>query len=492
MSATATLPRHIEEGYKRQKTQEARTLTGATVRKSPAVMPDLSEWIQENFYLYDSEQLITLYDCQLRPLRLAMEREENGNYKYNTILWSWPKKSAKSSVVAAVVDYLAWNKAKASIKLIANDREQADSKVGMYLRENLKLSPRLGHVKIKPSGYAIEYDNGSRVQMVPIDPEGEAGGNDDLLVYSELWGWKSKAHQQMWSEMTLSPNKFGNSQRWIDTYSGRRGESPVLANLFSLGVEQGRRVWDDLEVYVNDTARLLCVWVTEHLLPWQTNETGRAYYAEQASTLTPNEFARMHKNQWVSSVDQFVPLEWWEACRGEVKPIEDNEPCILVADAGVSNDSFGVLLVSGGNEGEVCTVRYAHAFIPPKGGKINFAEPEGEIRRLIDTYNVSEFVYDPYMLEDMASRFKNEMLCHCHAFNQSGDRLIADKGLHDAIQARRVLHSGEPSLRDHIQNANASTVGDDKMRIVKRDDASKVDLAVCLSMGRARVKYWRL
>lgn len=432
-------------------------------------------WIEQNFYLYDTRDLITLYDCQRRPLELALSRDNEGRYRYNTILWSWPKKSAKSSVIAAVADYVATHIQRASVKLVANDLKQADSRVGYYLRENLQIGKRQG-VRITPSGYKIDYPNGSRVECVPIDPSGEAGGNDDLIIYSELWGWKSTAHQRMWSEMTLSPTKFGQSQRWIDTYAGFTGESPILEQLYETGVKQGVRVWDDLEVYVNDTARLLAVWVTKPMFPWQTPD----YYTEQASTLTPDEFERMHHNQWVSPTEAFVPIEWWDACRADYPPPEHDENLIMALDAGVSSDCFAVVMVS--RRGENVYPHYARKWTPPKGGALDYAPIEAEIRRLVNEYNVIEIAYDPYQLHDMAGRLRLDEVVRVRPFPQGQDRLIADKRLFDLIRDRRLQQNGNPDLREHIQNANRKPE-DDKLRIIKRAPDLKIDLTVCLSMA---------
>jgi hypothetical protein len=311
--------------------------------------------------------------------------------------------------------------------------------------------------------------------MIPIDPSGEAGGNDDLIVYSELWGWKHTAHQRMWSEMTLSPTKYGRAQRWIDTYAGFSGESPVLESLYETGVRQGRRVWDDLEVYENEAARVLAVWVTRPLFEWQTDD----YYQEQANTLTPNEFERMHRNQWVSSVDAFVPIEWWDACKGELPLLDDYQRVVGGIDAGVSSDCFGIVTVS--RHEDRFAVRHVRKWTPPQGGKLDFAAPEAEIRRLAADGTVIAFVYDPYQLHDMAKRLRNESVAYFKEFSQGQDRLIADKKLYDMIRDRRIIHSGEPDLREHIANANAKTENE-KLRLVKRAEHLKIDLAVCLSM----------
>lgn len=452
------------------------------------------QWIQDNFYLYDTGELMSLYPCQVRPLIEALSRDDEGRYRYNTIVWSWPKKSAKSSIVAAVVDWLCSNRPRSLVRLVANDLKQADSRVGHYLRESIKHA-RSKHadkdrrafceaIKITPSGYLVEYPNGSRVEMVPIDPTGEAGGNDDLIVYSELHGWKSKAHQDMWAEMTLSPNKFRHAQRWIDTYAGWQGESPILESLYQSGVNEGRELWEPgSEVYANDTARLLCVWITRHLLPWQINEDGRAYYAQEAASLHPNQYRRMHGNEWVSSIEAFIQPEWWAACQGDYPEFNAQTPVVVGMDAGVSNDCFALVGVS--RIGEQTYVRFARIWKPPKGGAIDFAEPETAIRdEFTKQYNVVQICYDAYQLHDMATRLRHDSVAWMYEFKQGEPRLEADKQLHDTIRDRRITHSGNADLTQHVTNANAEVNKEDRrLRIVKRAEHLKVDACVALSMA---------
>jgi phage terminase large subunit-like protein len=134
---------------------------------------------------------VSLFPVQIGPMQEAL-RQQDERYAYDTVLWSWPKKSAKSTVVAAVADYIASATNNARVRLTGNDQRQADSRVGMYMRENVKLGARAGSVqrqqtKVSTSGYNLRYPNGSVIEMVPIDPSGEAGGNDDMVVCSELW-----------------------------------------------------------------------------------------------------------------------------------------------------------------------------------------------------------------------------------------------------------------------------------------------------------------
>lgn len=478
------------QAYRSLQADRAKRLVTKVRYPDDRPIPDPIDWIENNFYLYDTAQLMSLYECQRQPLKLALSRDDNGHYRYNTIIWSWPKKSAKSSVIAAVADYIAEHKPNASVKLIANDLRQADSRVGYYLREAIIIGQRKGkrpNINITPSGYKVSYPNGAKVESVPIDPSGEAGGNDDMMVYSELWGWKSKAHQRMWAEMTISPNRFGDSQRWIDSYAGITGESPILEQLYETGVKQGRQLdpadMGGAEVYVNDAAKMLAVWVTKPMFPWQTAE----YYAQEHGLLTDSEFDRIHGNKWANSQEVFIPTQWWEACQ---QPIPDlgRRGVVMGVDAASKDDCFAVVIVSKLSEDDVA-VRYCKVWYPPKGGVIDFEEVEKEIERLYDVFSIFEVAYDPKDLPSTAQRLGKRV--KWREFSQAGARLVADKRLYDMIRDRHVFHSGEPDLKQHIQNADRKPE-EDKLRIVKRHTSDKIDAVIAMSMAVDRIMHLNL
>ena len=477
---------------------------------------DSVTWIERNFHIPELSGPIKLHPYQKAVLREAHRLNEDGKFVYNLVLWSDIKKSAKSSIAAAVALYRAFQTQWGSIKIIANDLKQADSRVAFYLRRAIQLNPEMKN--IRQVLYKTVLPNHTTIEAIPIDPGGEAGGNDDLIIFSELWAAKHKAIQQMWSEMTLSPTKFGYSQRWIETYAGYSGESPLLEQLYQQGVTDGERLdlsytdeaeyhdLSDLEVYSN--GGMLCLWNTQPRLAWQTEE----YYNSESQILVPDEFSRIHRNQWISSTGKFVPDEWWDTCKGELPGFTKQDPMILAADAGVSGDCFGLVGVT--NRGDSSLVRFAQKWVPPKNGKIDFLGtvddpgPERVIARLCFFHNVIEVRYDPYQLHDMATRLKTgiyvdrdgnivdksqsikKIRVNMVEFNQAGDRLKADKQLYDKIKDRRIVHNGNPDLTEHIKNANAkkdtTSGGTDegrKLRIVKRSPSLKIDLAVSLSMA---------
>lgn len=471
-------------------------------------IPDPVEWIESQFYIPETRQDRKLRGrFQLQPyqrdaLHEALSTDENGNFKYSLIVWSDIKKSAKSTIAAAVNLYRAHWSDFGEFYVIANDLKQADSRVNYYLRRAIQLNPRL-EKKYSRLGYRTTSPTGSFIEAIPIDPSGEAGSNADMITFSELWGANEDAKQTMWAEMTLSPTKFGKSFRWVESYAGFQEESELLFSLYDMGVRQGRQLWKDrlyevtegdptpLELFVNDEARMLCLWNTQPRCPWQT----RAYYASEEKVLTPAQFDRMHRNQWVSSEETFVPMEWWDNCarsEAEFPTIEKGRtPMVIALDAAVSDDTFGLWMGCRHpeNPGDIL-VTYAQRWKPVQGHKVNFVGteekpgPELVLRRLIREYNVIEVAYDPYQLHDMATRLKGEGLAWFREFPQTGDRLTADSQLRALIRERRIWHRGEPELREHVGNANAKVDNEDRrLRIVKRMEKLKIDLAVAMSMG---------
>ena len=418
-----------------------------------------------------------------------------------------PKKSAKSTVIAALADFIAWHKPRAIITLIGNDLKQADSRVGHYLRENIKLGDKKGYpddggvdqetrrrTKIKPSGYTIRYPNGSIVEMVPIDPRGEAGGNDDLIVASELWGWKYKSHEDMWTEKTISPNRFGYAQRWVDTYAGFEGESPILEPMYKSLVQPQNRLDPDFEMYA--LGAMFGTWVTKPLFPWQTPE----YYASEEAQLAPEQFRRIHRNSWESSVEAFDKGDYWAACYDpDLPPVGRYEEIVVAMDAGTDDDNFGIVAVSrdrrkGAQDG-ACILRYARAWDPQNRDDwavtdtehFSFDGPKEELRRLCKNYNVVQVCFDPWQLKDTADQLEKEGVGWFAEFSQGGERTEADKMLYDSMRERKIAHNNNPALNAHIANANRKSTGE-KMRIVKRTEDLKIDLAVCLSMAVARAR----
>lgn len=455
-----------------------------------------STWIQSQFFIPELQGPIILYPHQIAALTEALSVDADGLFKYDLVLWSDIAKSAKSTIAGAVVLWRAIHTERGKFRIVANDLKQAASRVFEAITTCLELNRELGKQFTTTKYQVTHVPTGSVIEAVPVDPKGEAGGGDDMVEFTELHSADNDAAKKMWTETKLSPLKHGKSQRWIDTYAGFSGESPILEPMYQALVQDGNRISAEYQFYAQ--GRSFAMWNTTPRLPWQTS----AYYSSEAQQLLPNEYRRIHHNEWVSSTSSFIQIEWFDACRVDVlPPINKFKEIFISLDAAVSGDCFAMTAVSRDNGKSV--LRYARAWTPVNG-IIHYRDPlakpgpdysrdypEGELRWLCQTYRVIIVTYDPFQLHSFCTGLAVEGLAAFEEFSQERPRLIADKALHDHIMNGSIVHDGSyPDLREHLNNANSTAEDKNTLRIVKRTLTKKIDLAVALSMCDDRARWY--
>lgn len=501
---------------------EARARAQARKRKrqrivSPFLNPDPIDWITTHFYIPELRGPIVLYPHQEQAIREALRRDDDGLFVYSTCIYSDIKKSAKSTIVAAIALYRAFQvdalDGWGSIYIIANDLKQADSRVAYYMRRAIELNPDLRAV-CQVKNYKTVLPNNTFIEAIPIDPTGEAGSNADMVVFSELWGAHSKAQERMWTESTLPPGKFGKSQRWVETYAGFEGESNLLWNLYDQTVLSGQRLDPDLEIYANPSARLFALWNTRPRLPWQSEE----YYAAERATLMPSEFNRVHRNQWSQgSQESYLPsIALWDACKESLPALDRRDRIVLGVDGAVGrshgpSDYFALVAVGAHpTDRKRLAVRFVKAWQAKAGSMLDLIAIEQFIRWFWNRFAVQEVALDLSRLELMMQQLMRpgEYLSnpndprspkqlggsvYCLPFKQTEQRTIADGALLDRISSRGIVWDDTVEhwqiLREHLSNADRKrdTSGEErKLRITKRTEKQHIDLAVALSMATQR------
>lgn len=480
---------------------------------------DVVYWGERRFYIPDTGRQIVLEPHQKAVLRYCLKRTDDGlgHLPFQTIMYSCPKKSGKTAIAGMVARWAAetWQRF-GEVLCIGNDAEQAMERAFKAAQESIALTPGYLEQRKAIPGYWTTatrlmrcLSNGSRMKAIATDYTGEAGANPILTVFTELWGFIHKNETRFWAEMAPSPTR-PDSIRWIETYAGFDGESELLYTLYETCVKNGRQLTagemgavgvfeeapnpdDPIPCYVNESARMFAYWDEGEVarrMPWQKGENGARYYAAEAATQTPQQLTRLHSNQWVSAESSFIELVWWDACLDPMPPLlpGDNTPIVVALDAAVTGDCFGVLGVSRDPDRTAppgIAVRFSRKWQPQGGNAIPFGEVEEYVRWLAANFNVIEFAYDQYQLHDMATRLQNAGVGWFRVFGQVGERLMADSDIRKMIMERRTRHDGDPDLREHLANANGkvSTTEDTKLRMVKKSESRKIDLAVCLSMA---------
>lgn len=293
---------------------------------------------------------------------------------------------------------------------------------------------------------------------------------------------------------------------------GRRHKTPAAVKVLAGRVRLDGPNGEPPQLYLSTTPRKH--WLYEYFGPWDkpdepdpladfkarsmvitlrtqdnAHNLAAGYVEDRASALTAAEQRVLLDADWEDIADTEAFLEsmlLWDACEEPLTLPTRYEPCVLALDAGVSSDCFGLSLVSRHPQRRQHPAERLTKIYEPRGGQaLDYAPIKKDIVQMCKQFNITEITYDPYQLHYLATELRNEGVALTRPFNQGADRLVADKQLYDVIIQRRFTHTGNKILRQHINNADRKKDGD-KLRLVKRTSALKIDAAVTLSMGVAR------
>lgn len=251
-----------------------------------------ADWIERYFWVprprnpKTGEMLpagpIQLTDHQKHLINEALSRNPDGTFKYALVVYSAPKKSGKSAVAAAVATYVAHHSPYGFIACVANDGKQANDRIYAPIKQNYRLHrQQQGPFKdINPYEYEVTIPNFCKIEAVPVDAAGEAGGEPTLSVFSELWGFDTPKKRQLWTELTVPPTLYGYAMQWVESYAGYTGVSILLESLYNTGKKEGTphpdfSYLDTAEgpvVYTHAPSRMFMYWDTEPRMPWQIPE----------------------------------------------------------------------------------------------------------------------------------------------------------------------------------------------------------------------------
>jgi hypothetical protein len=293
----------------------------------------IAEFIDENIKLNEKGELWSLAKHQRAALNMMYAQP------YSMRLWSEIKKSGKTMLGACVVIYEAFTHADCECLSVANDEEQAMSRVFATAVALCQTNPELAESVVKITQNEIRFSNGSVIRAIASGYKGAAGGCQRVTVFDELWAFDQERMTRLYEELRPPPTE-GGSYVFIVSYAGFSGESTVLEALYKRGLS-GKRISKRYEVYAD--AGLIMFWSHTGRQPWHS----KAYFEEERRTLRPNQFARLHRNEWVSSESVFITPEQWDRCVDSLRtPMLVRAALYLGVDVGVKSDNAGVVGVT--------------------------------------------------------------------------------------------------------------------------------------------------
>lgn len=455
-------------------------------------LPDIVDWAQETFFVIETGRPILLAPHQKTILRLITEQRPDGGFRWRNVLYSTIKKSGKTTISALYAMWAAENWGPfQEVYNLGNKLKQAKDRAFKTIDRSIKLAPKRISEQWDAQATRITHmPSGSFIEALPISGAGEAGGNQSLTVWTELWGFQYEEALLMWDELKPVLTR-PLSQRFIDTYAGFKNESKLLWGIWEAGLE-GQRLDDELPIYGNEEAGLIAYidsGLEARRMPWQQGEIGRAYYTEQERTERPENVQRHHYNYWADNTSALISVALWDRLE-----VSDEDPVpgpevILSADASLSNDCTALTAIGYNRDEDMTFEVETLIWTPPKDGKLDYEETiEPAMEAMFKRFRVRGVAYDHYQLHDLMTRAaKRHRNVEFYDFDQGKERLEADTALLTRMQQGKFRHSGNHEVRNHVQNAVAVASGDSAIRIRKREEKhTPVDAIVAISMGSWR------
>lgn len=448
-------------------------------------MINLCQFIDE-FAIREDQQPLRLEDHQRKILTEAFRYDEEERFIYRTIIYSAPKKSGKTAINALVC--LWWSfcvQPPDEVIIASNDLDQSISRVFDASKGFISRNQELKERSDPPGRLLIRLKNDTTIKAIPSDYTGEAGANQGLVSFDELWGFMSEKSRRLYEELTPVPTRK-NSIRFISTYAGWEEESTLLEDLYSrIFDKQGnvkpsvkRPLGEEFPVYT--IGDLFVYWDHEPRMEWQTPE----YYESQRSDLRVNTFLRLHENKWVSNESSLFDMEDWDACIDpEYKPpLPDKSIRLYVgADASTKKDRSAVVSVY--RKDNLLQLGPFRTWQPSKKEPMDLeATMEAYIRELAGGYQVAEVRYDPYQLLRSSTTLSHAGVKMIE-FPQTVNNLTeAGQALYDSVKHKTLKLYKDDELTKEARFA----VGKETprgMRIVKEKASHKIDAIVALAMA---------
>ena len=430
--------------------------------------PDLAGWIAAEVWIEqpqgNAQGIIpfALWPAQQRALEVIARERQVIVLKARQLGLSW-------LVIAYAVWLCLFHKSQ-TVLVFSKDQDSANEIVR-------RAGVIYAHLRRKPVAIAIDnitqlgWTNGSRIKSFAATEDAGSSFTASLIILDEFA--KMRYADTLYTSVKPTINDGGR----VVIISTAKGEGNPFHKLWGDAV-QGRNSLRPI------------------FIPWSVRP-GRdaAWYARTESDAISSAH---HKQEYPGDAaeaftlvgeERFLPsMLLWDALK-ESLPALGREPMVLGMDAGVSNDSFGLVgMTRHPARPQDVAVRFVQVWTPPPGGQVDFAGPENTVRDLVKRCNVVQLAYDPYQLVSLAQRLQAEGVVWCKAFQQGAPRLEADKQLLDLILGKRLAHDGNEPLRAHIANANRKPEPEgNKLRIVKREASLKIDLTICCSMASAEI-----
>jgi phage terminase large subunit-like protein len=439
---------------------------------------------------------LVLREWQKRLVEHLFAWDEDG-LRHRVSLVGMPRKSGKSSLGSAIGLFsLVLGPKGAEVYSVAAEKEQARI-VFQDAKRTVEASPELSAIT-KLYRDAIELPAFNSVyRVLSAESVTKEGLSPTTVIFDEL---HAQPDRELFDVFSLAMGARGKLSTLIaittaGVRSDRNGKDSIAFSLYNYG----KRLAMGEEV---DDTFFMAWWESEgdHRLPETWREANPGFGDlnaesdfESALRRTPEaEFRIKRCNQWVSSVETWLPVGSWDECAGEVTLTDDDE-IVLGFDGSYNGDASVIVgAVVPRVEGDPVKLFMVKAWEKDfdhdgPEWRVDIGEVEQTILDFCQKHNVKEIACDPFRWQRSMEFLENQGL-PIVAFPQSPQRMIkACAKFYDACADSRIVHDGDPLLSRHIGNTAVKlTPAGPHIKKENPNSNKKIDGAVALILAHDR------
>jgi phage terminase large subunit-like protein len=403
---------------------------------------------------------------------------------YSEALIGLARKNGKSTLASVIALYLlvASGENAPEVYAAAAAKDQAQI-VFKQARDFVEASPRLREI-LRPLRNVIECESNKGIfRVLSSDAPKQHGLNPNGNVIDELWAHENRdlydalttADIAREDPLTVSITTAGFDRESVCFEVYERGKA-----LEAQGIDAMRAAGFFFKWYAPADAASADdreAWMAANPSSWITE----AVLARQRERLPEFVFRRLHMNQWTAIEDAWVSPDEWDRCAGSPKILRD-EPVFVGVDIGIKRDATALVWVQW--RGDKLHVGH-HILLPTKEQPISAKETRVLLKRIAARLQVREVPHDPWQFRESAEELAEEGL-PMEEFPQYDSYMgPASEALYELVREQRLVHNGDPLLREQILGAVAAAT-ERGWRISKRKSKARIDGCVALAMAAYR------
>ena len=447
-------------------------------------------------------QPLELRSWQRELIKAVYARDEDGGLQFRTALIGMPRKNGKSALSSAafgLYSLIAEGIEGGEVYSVAAEKEQARIVFGEAKRmvETSELSELCTLYRD-----AIYVNSTKSVyRVVSAESYSKEGLNPTRIIFDEAHAHKDRTLFDVFSLAMGNRGKLG--QLIAITTAGQKtdmtGQDSIAYNLY----QYGKRVASG---EVIDPTYFMAWWEADpeadHRLEstWRTANPGfddlvaKDDFASAVLRTPEPEFRTKRLNQWVSSMNAWLPTGKWEQLDSELE-LDPEQPVIVGFDGSFNGDCTALAYVTVPKDDQVPHVGLIRVWEKQPEDtddwRVSTSEVEDEIIQFCQKYNVKEIACDPFRWQRTMEAMQDLGLPVVEYNSSSPSRMVPScSKLYQAVTEAQLTHDGNPTLARHLTNAVIKT---DRLgpRIVKehRGSPRKIDAAVAaiIAFDRATV-----